>query len=65
MRLKLIGALTMCALVAGAARVMTVTNGEPDGNRHPYVGIVIQAIPDQPGFYSICSGAALSPVGSR
>jgi Trypsin len=62
MRLKFIGGLVMCALVAAGARVMTVTNGEPDGNRHPYVGVVIQAIPEQPGFYSICSGSALSPT---
>lgn len=62
MRMRILGALTMCALVAAAARVATVTNGEPDGNRHPYVGVVIQPIADQPGFYSICSGAALSPT---
>jgi hypothetical protein len=62
MRLKIAGTLVVCALVAAGARVMTVTNGEPDGNRHPYVGIVIQAIPDMPGFFSICSGSALSPT---
>jgi len=62
MRLKTIGGLVICAIVAVGARVMTVTNGEPDGNRHPYVGIVIQEVPNQPGFFSICSGAALSPT---
>ena len=61
MRLKIIGTLLLtCVLVATAARVMTITNGEPDGNRHPYVGVVIQPIPDMPGFFSICSGTALS-----
>jgi hypothetical protein len=62
MRLKIVSSIVLCVLVAAGARVMTVTNGEPDGNRHPYVGLVIQPIPDMPGFYSICSGAALSPT---
>jgi len=62
MRLKIIGTLLTCALVATAARVTTITNGEPDGNRHPYVGVIIQPIPDMPGFFSICSGTALSPT---
>jgi len=49
-------------LVAASARVMTVTNGTPDGNGHPFVGVMIQPIPDQPGFVTVCSGSALSPT---
>jgi len=52
--------LVAAALVATALPVSTVTNGEPDGDRHPYVGIAIQVIPDMPGFVSVCSGSALS-----
>ena len=48
------------AFVAAVAPVMTVTNGQPDGNAHPYVGIAIQPIASMPGFVSICSGSALS-----
>ena len=60
---RLVGAVVVCVLiVAAGARVMTVTNGTPDGTRHPYVGVMIQPIPDQPGFVSVCSGAALSPT---
>jgi hypothetical protein len=62
MRLKLVGFAAVCGLLATGARVMTVTNGEPDGNRHPYVGVMIQFIPDMPGFVTVCSGAALSPT---
>jgi hypothetical protein len=48
------------ALLAAVAPLMAVTNGEPDGNRHPYVGVAIQFIPDMPGFVTVCSGSALS-----
>ena len=41
---------------------MTVTNGQPDENRHPYVGLAIQFIPSMPGFITLCSGSALSPT---
>ena len=60
MRTKIVGTLVLLALVAVGERVMTVTNGQPDGNRHPYVGIMLQPIPDMPGYFSVCSGAALS-----
>ncbi|HYM26475.1 MAG TPA: trypsin-like serine protease [Vicinamibacterales bacterium] len=62
MKLKVVsfvGALAL-VLVAASSRVMTVTNGQPDGNGHPFVGTVIQPIPSMPGFVSVCSGSALS-----
>jgi len=59
MRMRIIGTLALlCALVAAGERVMTVTNGQPDGNRHPYVGVMIQAAPG--GGFFVCSGSALS-----
>jgi hypothetical protein len=60
MRIKIIAALFVSAFLAASVPVMTVTNGQPDGNRHPYVGVAIQAIPSLPGFVTVCSGAALS-----
>jgi hypothetical protein len=54
--------LVIGALVIGVAPALTVTNGEPDGNRHPYVGVAIQFIPTAPGFVTVCSGSALSPT---
>ena len=60
MRLKCVGFIAVCSLLMAGVRVMTVTNGEPDGNRHPYVGVMIQPIPDRPGYVTVCSGSALS-----
>jgi len=60
MRKSLFGVLFAAALIASTTSVMTVTNGQPDGNRHPFVGVMIQPIPSMPGFVSVCSGAALS-----
>ena len=60
MRKTVTAGLFATALLAAAVPVLTVTNGQPDGSRHPYVGIAIQPIPSMPGFVSICSGSALS-----
>lgn len=60
MRIKLIAASIAAALLA-AVPVMTVTNGQPDGNAHPYVGVAIQFIPGTSNAF-ICSGSALSPT---
>jgi hypothetical protein len=51
---------SMIAVFLAAAPARAVTNGQPDGNAHPYVGIMIQAIPSMPGFVSVCTGAAIS-----
>jgi hypothetical protein len=59
MRFKVVGGLALAICLALVAPVMTVTNGQPDGSRHPYVGTVIQFIPNT-NLISICSGAALS-----
>lgn len=47
-------------LVVAVVPLMAVTNGQPDGNRHPYVGVAIQFIPSMPGSVFVCSGSALS-----
>jgi hypothetical protein len=54
--------LSLVALLVATVPVFTVTNGSPDGNQHPYVGIAIQPIPSMPGFVTVCSGSALSPT---
>ncbi len=53
--------MVMVAALAPVVPVMTITNGQPDGNRHPYVGVAIQFIPNT-DFISVCSGSALSPT---
>jgi hypothetical protein len=60
MRIKSFAMLSVAAVLAAATPVLTVTNGQPDGNRHPYVGVAIQFIPNMPGFVTVCSGSALS-----
>jgi Trypsin len=64
MRNKFVGMLFLIVVLVVAlvvpTSVLAITNGQPDGNAHPYVGIAIQFIPDMPGFVNVCSGAALS-----
>jgi Trypsin len=55
-------AFALAFVAAASSRVMTVTNGTPDGTRHPFVGVMIQPIPDMPGFVTVCSGSALSSM---
>src|SRR5215831_5947157 len=62
MRKKLIGFLVCLTVLTMVAPVQAVTNGEPDGNRHPYVGVAIQPIPSMPGFVTVCSGSFISPT---
>ena len=62
MRSRRIAVLMLAACLAAAISLQAVTNGEPDGTRHPYVGLAIQSIPSMPGFVSVCSGSALSPT---
>lgn len=59
MRIKVFGGLVIATFLAAVAPVMTVTNGQPDGNGHPYVGVAIQFIPGT-NFIGVCSGSALS-----
>jgi Trypsin len=48
------------AVLLAVVPVIAVTNGQPDGNAHPFVGVAIQFIPSMPGFVTVCSGSALS-----
>ena len=58
MRIKVLAVLAI-GFLATALPLHGVTNGQPDGNAHPYVGVVIQFIPGT-DFISVCSGSALS-----
>jgi len=59
MRIKVLAGAAVAVALAAVAPVLTITNGQPDGNRHPYVGVAIQFIPNT-DFISVCSGSALS-----
>lgn len=57
---KVFGVAIAAAMVTTTAAVMAITNGKPDGNAHPYVGIALQAAPG--GGFFVCSGSFLSPT---
>jgi hypothetical protein len=58
---RLIGlAAAMVMVVAFATPVGAITNGSPDGNDHPYVGLLVfDAAPGVPAW--LCSGALIAP----
>jgi hypothetical protein len=60
MRIRVL-ATALFAVVLASAPVLTITNGQPDGDAHPYVGLAFQPIPNSE-FVTICSGSALSPT---
>ena len=59
MRLKVMAGVVIAAALTTVVPVLTITNGQPDGDRHPYVGLAIQFIPGTNSI-SVCSGSALS-----
>jgi hypothetical protein len=61
MRLRIVVGLALAVCLAVVAPVSTITNGQTDGNNHPFVGVVIQFIPGT-DLVSVCSGSALSPT---
>jgi hypothetical protein len=61
-RIALTLSVMFVLLFAAISSVSAVTNGQPDGDTHPYVGVAIQFIPGQPGYVTVCSGSALTPT---
>ena len=62
----LAGVIGALALAVPAA---AITNGQPDGNAHPYVGELLFYVPDEPddrftdpGSWFTCSGTLISPT---
>ncbi|HKP89939.1 MAG TPA: trypsin-like serine protease [Thermoleophilaceae bacterium] len=49
-------ALTLCTAPAGA-----VTNGQPDGNGHPYAGVLVDDYITPGYFQRFCSGTLIAP----
>jgi hypothetical protein len=58
-RLFLSLAVALALLVGTSGTALAVTNGIPDGNRHPYVGLLI--FTDGESYWR-CSGSLLSPT---
>ncbi len=51
--------VVLCVVIASVSIVPAITNGQPDGNRHPYVGLIVLDTMDTQAAI-ICSGSLLS-----
>lgn len=51
--------ITMCFVLSLATNAQAITNGQPDGNKHPYAGMVFDVASD--GGVAACSGVLVSP----
>jgi hypothetical protein len=47
------------ALIVAGGMASAITYGQPDGNRHPYVGALVLA--DEQGEYAPCTGTLIAP----
>ncbi len=54
-------ALTLGLLAAGLGSAVAITDGEPDGNGHPYVGLMVAQDGDGNPLWR-CSGTLISPM---
>lgn len=52
--------LALLALLVAAAPAGAITYGQPDGNRHPFVGALVGTFSG--GTYPYCSGTLISPT---
>jgi hypothetical protein len=52
--------LVVLLLLAFAAPALAITDGEQDGNGHPYVVLLLMEVGGKPAFR--CSGTLLSPT---
>jgi hypothetical protein len=52
---------TVAALLSGATAALAITNGQPDGDNHPYVGLMVALDEDGVPLWR-CSGSLLSPT---
>jgi hypothetical protein len=59
-KISLIFAIVLILALALAGTALAITNGQPDGDGHPYVGIALG--PATGGGYWVCSAAAISPT---
>jgi hypothetical protein len=58
-RTVLLLATMALAMVLAAGMAGAITYGQPDGNRHPYVGALVGA--DEQGEFVFCSGTLIAP----
>lgn len=61
-KLRIILAMVVMLSLVLAGSALAISNGQPDGDNHPYVGIAIGPVVGQPGYVWVCSAAAISPT---
>lgn len=61
MRRVALAVLSVLALLVGSTSAHAITWGEPDGEEHPHVVMMLFSQNGEPGFFS-CSGTLLSPT---
>jgi secreted trypsin-like serine protease len=59
---RLILAATVLTALVGAAPAAAITNGVPDGNKHPNVGGLVSPTQYSDGTWIYCSGTLISPT---
>src|SRR3712207_4730921 len=62
MRRSLLAAAACVAALVPAAPAAAITNGAPDGNRHPNVGGLVADAAYSDGTWIYCSGTLISPT---
>lgn len=62
MRSFLLAAAGVVVAVALAGTAVAITNGEPDGNAHPWVGALLALQPHSDGTWARCTGTLISPT---
>ncbi len=60
-RRVMVMAFTLGLLAAGLSSALAITDGEPDGNGHPYVGLMVAQDADGTPLWR-CSGTLISPT---
>jgi V8-like Glu-specific endopeptidase len=59
---RLFAAVAATAALTCAAPALAITNGAPDGNRHPNVGALVAPTEYSDGTWTYCSGTLISPT---
>lgn len=62
MRRLLAAAFALLSALAIATPALAITNGTPDGNRHPEVGALLAPTAFSDGTWANCSGTLISPT---
>ena len=60
-RMVAVGVVAVAALTL-TTTASAITNGEPDGNAHPFVGALLAPVAYSDGTWETCSGTLISPT---